>query len=109
MAYDVVSTMRASEILGCNRSRVLQMIREGIITTAYIGAPDGNPGRTGYRIRVDELYDLAATRDEKKTRKQTKNKTVPAYDTVAIKSALSDLQICLGMLSDAIEKLKGEL
>lgn len=86
------------------------MIREGIITSAYIGAPDGNPGHSGYRIRVDELYDLAAKREqEKKSRKQTKNKTVPAYDTVAIKSALGDLQICLGMLSDTIEKLKGEL
>ena len=66
MTKEVVSTARASEILGCNRARVIQMIHEGKIKSAYMAPPDGFRGKAGYRISIDELYALVAEREEKK-------------------------------------------
>ena len=109
---DVVNTARAAEILGCSRPRVIQLIHEGVIQSAYMAPPDGFRGKSGFRISVDELYRLA---EERSSRKSTKNEkvvdtqVVPSYNTEAIKNALGEIQICLIMLNDSIEKLKGEL
>lgn len=105
---EVVSTNKAAEILGVNRSRVVQMIHDHTITTAYMAAPDGYAGRPGYRISLDEVYSLVEKRENEKTKRETKN-VEPSYNREAIKNALTDLQTCLGMLAETIGKLKEEL
>ena len=106
---DVVSTARAAEILGCSRPRVIQLIHEGVIRSAYMAPPDGFRGKPGFRISVDELYRLAEERNGRKTNENANKPVVQSYNTEAIKNALGEIQICLMMLNDSIEKLKGEL
>lgn len=105
MYNEVVSTARAAEILGIGRSRVIQMIRDHTITTAYIAAPDGYNGRPGYHISLDEVYELAEKRTNKKTERNQK-KAEPVYNRDEILNALEELQTCLGMLAETIGKLK---
>lgn len=114
MFYDVVSTQKTAEYLECSRSAVVKMIHDGTIASAYMGSPDGFTGRPGYRIRMDELINLKEAKEAKEANENKKtrvSKKEPAKipDTFAIKEALGELQICLGMLSDTIEKLKEEL
>lgn len=106
--YDVVNTARAAEILGCNRSRVVQMIHDRTITTAYMGSADGYVGRPGYLMSVDEIYDILEKREEEKNRRNHKDQT-KQRDMEPIKDVLGELQVCLSMLIDTIEKLKEEL
>lgn len=107
---DVVNTARAAESLGCSRPRVIQLIREKVITSAYMGAPDGHCGRSGYKISVDELYELAHKREEGNRRRTSNNAASEcAIDREAIKKALTDMQACLRMLHDTIDELKGAL
>lgn len=111
MFYDVVSTQKAAEYLECSRSAVVKMIHDGTITSAYMGSPDGFTGRPGYRIRMDELINLKEAKEVNENKKTRVSKEEPAKipDTFAIKEALGELQICLSMLSDTIERLKEEL
>ena len=111
MMYDVINTARAAEYLGCSRSAVVKMIHDGTITSAYMGSPDGFTGRPGYRIRMDELINLKEAKEanENKDTRVSKKESAKIPDAFAIKEALGELQICLGMLSDTIEKLKEAL
>lgn len=106
---DVVGTARAAEILGVGRPRIIQMIHEKTITSAYMGSADGFTGRPGYKISVQELYELKDKREKTKTDSKSKNIETPTYDREAIKNALSELQVCIGMLTETIEKLKESL
>ena len=106
MYTDVVGTARAAEILGVGRPRIIQMIHDRTITTAYMGVADGFTGRPGYKISVQELYELRDKREKEKTDSKSKKNVESTYDREAIVNALSELQVCLGMLADTIEKLK---
>ena len=105
MYKEVVSTAKAAEILGVGRARVLQMIHERTITSAYIAAPDGYSGRPGYHISLDELYELAEKRERELNKREPKH-VEPSYNREEIKNALADLQICLGMLAETIGRLR---
>lgn len=109
MKGDVVSTARAAEILGCNRSRIIQMIHDKTITTAYMNSADGFTGRPGYKIEVDELYAILEQREQKRNAKREVKNVESSLNKTAIKDALTELQQCLVMMSDTIEKLKNEL
>lgn len=108
MAYnEFVNTARAAEILGVGRARVIQMIHNQTITTAYMAQPDGYSGRPGYCISLDELYNLVEQRERKNSEREQKNE--PNCDREEIKAALTDLQTCLGMLAETIGRLKEAL
>lgn len=108
MGYEVVNTAKAAEILGCGRARVIQMIHDRTITTAYMDLPDGYVGRPGYKISVDELYSILKKREAEKNKKGNKDQ-MDKRDMEPIKNALGELQTCLGTLIETIEKLKEEL
>lgn len=102
---EVVSTARAAEILSVGRARVIQMIHDKTITTAYMAAPDGFNGRPGYHISLDELYELVEKRERKKDERNQK-KVEPSYNRDEIRNTLEELQTCLYMLAETIGKLK---
>ena len=102
---EFVSTARAAEILGVGRARIIQMINDRTITTAYMSAPDGYNGRPGYRISLDELYELVEKRKSKKDGRIQKNVELN-YNREEIRNALEELQTCLCMLAETIGKLK---
>lgn len=108
MLHDVISTSRAADILGCSRSKIIQMINDGAITSAYMGSKDGNVGRPGYRISVTEVYEILERRESKPAVEERTNIEVKT-NRDGIKDTLSDLQTCLIMLAETIGKLKDEL
>lgn len=108
MCGDVVNTRRAAEILGVSRPRIIQMISNRTIKSAYMASPDGFQGRSGYRISVQELYELRDAREKKNQKDEVIENVIeePTDDREAIKNALGELQACLSMLAETIGKLK---
>lgn len=107
---EVVNTRRAAEILGVSRPRIIQMINDGTIKSAYSGGPDGFPGRSGYRISIQELYDIRDAREKKKNEKIIETVIEePIDDRAEIKKALGELQMCLSALAETIGKLQERL
>lgn len=58
MAYEVINTKKAAEILGVSYGYVIQLIHKNVITSAYYGAPDGYCGKPGYIIDREEIEAL---------------------------------------------------
>lgn len=107
MFNEVIGTAEAARILGVTRSRIVNLIHDNVITSVYMGGPDGSLGRPGYRISVEEIYRLAEERDkERNARYKKEDQTANEEKREAICNALTDLQACLSMLSETIGKLK---
>ena len=110
MAYEVINTKKASEILGVSCGYVIQLIQKNVITSAYYGAPDGYCGRPGYIIDREEIEALASKGVGKKIRRnKTEKQAEPAVNRDEIKKALEEVQTCLGLLAEAVAKLREEL
>ena len=110
MAYEVINTKKAAEILGVSYGYVIQLIRKKIITSAYYGAPDGYCGRSGYIIDREEIETLAREGVGKRIRRnKTEKQSEPAANRDEIKKALDEVQTCLVLLTEAIAKLREEL
>lgn len=111
MAYDMINTARAAQILGVSRSYVIQLIHDKTITTAIYGAPDGYVGKPGYIMELHEIYALADAGVCKRIRRKKveEPKKEEETDREDIKKALEEVQIALGLLTEAIAKLKEEL
>lgn len=112
MAVEVIKTEDAMSILGLSRTHVCKLIRKGVITTAFVGYPDGFTGKPGWRMYRDEIEKLAEERKNKKEARLTakKHKSRPKnHNRESIIQTLDELQICLAKLSETIGKLKEEL
>ena len=110
MAYEVINTKKAAEILGVSCGYVVQLIHKNVITSAYYGAPDGYCGRPGYIIDREEIEALARESVDKRIRRnKTEKQAEPAVNRDEIKKALEEVQTCLGLLAEAIAKLREEL
>ena len=110
MAYEVINTKKASEILGVSYGYVIQLIHKNVITSAYYGAPDGYCGKPGYIIDREEIEALAREGVGKRIRRNKAEKQAePAVNRDDIKKALEEVQTCLGLLAEAIAKLREEL
>ena len=110
MAYEVINTKKAAEILGVSYGYVIQLIHKNVITSAYYGAPDGYCGKPGYIIDREEIEELARQGVSKRIRRnKTEKQAEPAVNRNEIKKALEEVQTCLGLLSEAIAKLREEL
>lgn len=110
MAYEVINTKKASEILGVSYGYVIQLIHKNVITSAYYGAPDGYCGRPGYIIDREEIEALAREGVDKRIRRnKTEKQAEPAANRDEIKKALDEVQTCLVLLTEAIAKLREEL
>ena len=110
MAYEVINTKKAAEILGVSYGYVIQLIHKNVITSAYYGAPDGYCGKPGYIIDREEIEALAGKGVGKRIRRNKTEKQVEqAANRDDIKNALEEVQTCLGLLAEAIAKLREEL
>lgn len=110
MAYEVINTKKAAEILGVSYGYVIQLIHKNVITSAYYGAPDGYCGRPGYIIDREEIEALAREGVDKRIRRnKTEKQAEPAANRDEIKKALDEVQTCLVLLTEAIAKLREEL
>ena len=113
MAYEMINTARAAQILGVTRPYVIQLIHNKTITTAIYGAPDGYVGKPGYIMELDEIYSLADAGVGKRVRKKKVEVEEPKEEQVTsredIKKALEEVQVALGLLTEAIAKLREEL
>lgn len=111
MAYEMINTARAAQILGVTRPYVIQLIHNKTITTAIYGAPDGYVGKPGYIMELDEIYSLAEAGVGKRVRRkkveEPKEEQVTSRED--IKKALEEVQVALGLLTEAIAKLREEL
>lgn len=110
MAYEVINTKKAAEILGVSRGYVIQLIHKKVITSAYYSAPDGYCGRPGYIIDREEIETLAREGVGKRIRRNKTEKQVEqAANQDEIKKALDEVQTCFVLLTEAIAKLREEL
>ena len=110
MAYEVINTKKAADILGVSYGYVIQLIHKNVITSAYYGAPDGYCGKPGYIIDREEIEALAREGVGKRIRRNKAEKQAePAVNRDDIKKALEEVQTCLGLLAEAIAKLREEL
>lgn len=110
MAYEVINTKKAAEILGVSCGYVIQLIHKNVIASAYYGAPDGYCGKPGYIIDREEIEELARQGVGKRIRRNKTEKQVEqAVNRDDIKKALEEVQTCLGLLAEAIAKLREEL
>lgn len=110
MAYEVINTKKAADILGVSCGYVIQLIQKNVITSAYYGAPDGYCGRPGYIIDREEIEALAREGVGKRIRRnKTEKQAEQAVNRDEIKKALEEVQTCLGLLAEAVAKLREEL
>ena len=110
MAYEVINTKKAAEILGVSCGYVIQLIHKNVITSAYYGAPDGYCGKPGYIIDREEIENLACQGVGKRIRRnKTEKQAEQTVNRDEIKKALEEVQTCLGLLAEAIAKLREEL
>ena len=110
MAYEVINTKKAAEILGVSCGYVIQLIHKKVITSAYYGAPDGYCGNPGYIIDREEIETLAREGVGKRIRRnKTRKQAEPTVNRDDIKEALETKQKCLGLLTEVIAKLREEL
>lgn len=110
MAYEVINTKKAADILGVSCGYVIQLIHKKVITSAYYGAPDGYCGNPGYIIDREEIETLAHEGVGKRIRRnKTEKQTEPTINRDDIKEALEEVQTCLGLLTEVIAKLREEL
>ena len=110
MAYEVINTKKAAEILGVSYGYVIQLIHKKVITSAYYGAPDGYCGNPGYIIDREEIETLAREGVGKRIRRnKTEKQAEPTVNRDDIKQALEEVQTCLGLLTEVIAKLREEL
>lgn len=116
MAYiEVIRTCEAAQILGCSKVTVNRLIRDGVITTAFMREADGYVGPPGYGMYRDEIVKLRDDGTWRK-RKRAKKNDVTTVEPVETKSnrenmikALEDLEACLGLLTETIGKLRQSL
>ena len=110
MAYEVINTKKAAEILGVSCGYVIQLIHKNVITSAYYGAPDGYCGRPGYIIDREEIEALSSEGVGKRIRRsETEKQAEQTANRDEIKKALEEVQTCLGLLAEAVAKLREEL
>lgn len=110
MAYEVINTKKAAEILGVSYGYVIQLIHKNVITSAYYGAPDGYCGKPGYIIDREEIETLARKSVGKRIRRnKTEKQAEQTVNRDEIKKVLEEVQTCLGLLAEAIAKLREEL
>ena len=110
MAYETINTKKAAEILGVSCGYVIQLIHKNVITSAYYGAPDGYCGRPGYIIDREEIEALAHEGAGKRIRRnKTEKQAEQTVNRDEIQKALEEAHTCLGLLAEAIAKLREEL
>ncbi|MGN0246950.1 MAG: hypothetical protein ACI4DK_13430 [Lachnospiraceae bacterium] len=108
---EVINTKQAADILGCSTGHVAHMIRNNVITTAFVGCADGYVGKPGYRMYREEIENLALTRAKKKEVAKVKKHVVhkeQKSNNQDVKKALDDVLVALELLSEAVAKLKEE-
>ena len=110
MAYEqIITVSEAAKILNYSQSSVCKMIRDKVITTAFMRSPDGYGGKPGYGMYRSEIEELAKTRVKyKKTKKTVKeNKPVAEVDkNKEVKLVLEEIHVCLNLLGECLGKLK---
>lgn len=109
---ELVTVKEASEILSCSANRVVRMIREGKILTAFEAKSDGFVGRPGYRMYRSEIETIRIEHPVRRYNRRPKpdiEQRESSIDHEKIKKTLGELQVCLGLLNDLIGQLKEEL
>lgn len=113
MATDVISVHEAAKILGYCEGYVCQLIRNNVITTAFVRSPDGYGGKPGYGMYRDEIELLARTRvkyaKKRKTIVEVEEREPEKVTTKDLKPILGEIEACLSLLSECLGKLKEEL
>ena len=116
MAYiEVIRTSEAAQILGCSTVTVTKLIRDGVITTAFMRDADGHVGPPGWGMYRHEIVQLAEDGKWRKRKRAKKNETeiVKPVETKSnrenVIKALEDLEACLGLLTETIGKLRESL
>lgn len=113
MAIDVITVHEAAKILGYCEGYVCQLIRNNVITTAFMRSPDGYGGKPGYGMYRDEIELLARTRvkyaKKRKTIVEVEEREPEKVTTKDLKPILGEIEACLSLLSECLGKLKEEL
>lgn len=113
MAIDVITVHEAAKILGYCEGYVCQLIRNNVITTAFVRSPDGYGGKPGYGMHRDEIERLARTRvkyaKKRKTIVEVEEREPEKVTTKDLKPILGEIEACLSLLSECLGKLKEEL
>lgn len=113
MAIDVISVHEAAKILGYCEGYVCQLIRNNVITTAFVRSPDGYGGKPGYGMYRDEIELLAKTRvkyaKKRKTIVEVEEHEPEKVTAKDLKPILGEIEACLSLLSECLGKLKEEL
>lgn len=113
MAIDVISVHEAAKILGYSEGHVRQLIKNNVITTAFVQSPDGYGGRPGYGMYRDEIELLARTRvkyaKKRKTIVEVEEREPEKVTAKDLKPILGEIEACLSLLSECLGKLKEEL